>query len=349
MSDFAFMESSYLLSILLVLLLLFGSMRIAQFILRRLPLEEHTRVPDLARLLQKPFRAVLTIIGLQLGWRWIDNGNHSWGVHVDHAIQIAFIVALTWLLVAGINVVEAVVVDRFSDSSDPNDVGYRRSITQISLLRRLIVAFVIIIAMAITLMTFSSFRAIGAGLLASAGLISIVVGIAAQSTLGNVFAGLHLAFSNIVKVNDIVVVAGETGQVDEVTLTTVVVYIWNDRRLILPTSYFKEHPFENWTRSGPRIGANIFFDVGFTAPVEKLRTELTRYLPTHPMWDGRQGVLWVSDITGGRMRLRIAVSSASTDNLWGLLNDVREHMVTFLVATSPESLLHFRGEGIYPE
>src|SRR5690606_4145566 len=118
--------------------------------------------------------------------------------------------------------------------------------------------------------------------------------------------------------------AGETGQVDEVTLTTVVVYIWNDRRLILPTSYFKENPFENWTRSGPRIGANIFFDVGFTAPVAKMRAELERYLPTNPHWDGRQGVLWVSDISGGRMRLRIAVSTANTDNLWNLLNAVRE-------------------------
>jgi len=348
LTDLPLRELLYLLLIALTLVAILGGMRIVQYLLSHLPIARDLQVSETARLLEKPFRAVLAVLGLRIAWQWIDPPSDAWAYWLDHALQIAIIASFSWLAITVVSSLELAIVDRYANSENPDDVGIRRSITQISLLRRLIVAFIVIIATAAVLMTFSSFRTIGAGLLASAGIISLVVGIAAQSTLGNVFAGLHLAFSNIVKVNDIVVVAGETGQVDEVTLTTVVVFIWNDRRLILPTSYFKENPFENWTRSGPRIGANIFFDVGFTAPVANMRAELERYLPTHPLWDGRNGVLWVSDISGGRMRLRIAVTTANTDDLWGLLNDVREHMVNYLVKTSPESLLQFRGEGVYP-
>lgn len=348
LTDFTLREFLILLSIGLTIALLLGGMRILQYLVRRLPFARDMQIPVVVEILQTPFRVVLALLGVQITLSWIDYSAYSWMNQVNHALKIALIAALAWLAIALIRSLEMAIVDRYASSDDPHNVGIRRSITQISLLRRLIVAFIVIVATSAALMSFGSFRTIGTGLLASAGIISVIVGIAAQSTLGNVFAGLHLAFSNIVKVNDIVVVAGETGQVDEVTLTTVVVHIWNDRRLILPTSFFKENPFENWTRSGPRIGANIFFDVSFTAPVADMRAELERYLLTHPRWDGRQGVLWVSDISGGRMRLRIAVSTANTDELWGLLNDVREHMVNYLVKTSPDSLLPFRGEGFFP-
>lgn len=349
MIDFTLNELLYLLAISSTFLLLVMGLRVVQYLLARIPFLQDVHIPVVARLLLKPFRVLLAVVCLQIAWRWFDTDRYSWGHFIDQALQIALIVAFTWMAITLVRSLELVIVDRYANSENPNDVSVRRSITQMSLLRRLIVAAIVAIATAVALMTFSSFRTIGAGLLASAGLISIVVGIAAQSTLGNVFAGLHLAFSNILKVDDIVVVAGETGQVDEVTLTTVVVHIFNDRRLILPTSYFKENPFENWTRSGPEIGANIFFDVGFTTPVAELRAELQRYLPTNPRWDGRQGELWVSDISGGRMQLRIAVTTATTDDLWGLLNDVREHMVTHLLQTSPNSVLQFRGEGVYPQ
>lgn len=348
MTDFTLRELLFLLSIGLTIVLLLAGMRILQYLLRRLPIARDLEIPVVVKILDKPFRVLLALVGLRITLSWINYSAYSWMDQVHHALQIALIVALAWLAIALVSALEIAIVDRYTSFDDPHDVGVRRSITQISLLRRLIVAFIVIIAASVAFMSFGSFRAIGTGLLASAGIISVIVGIAAQSTLGNVFAGLHLAFSNILKVNDIVVVDGETGQVDEITLTTVVVFIWNDRRLILPTSFFKENPFENWTRSGPRIGANIFFDVGFTAPVADMRNELQRYLSTHPKWDGRNGVLWVSDISGGRMRLRIAVTTANTDDLWDLLNDVREHMVNYLVKTAPESLLQFRGEGILP-
>lgn len=348
MPDFTIRELLFIISIGVTIVLFLSGERIIKFFMQRIPFARDVQLPVGVKVLLNPLRALLAVLGLQIASSWVDSNDRTWLDWVDHALNILLIAAITWLLIAIVRLLELAIVDRYLKSENPNDVGVRKTITQVSLLRRLIVAFMVTIATAVALMTFGSFRAIGTGLLASAGIISVVVGIAAQSTLGNVFAGLHLAFSNIVKVNDVVVVAGETGQVDEITLTTVVVHIWNDRRLILPTSYFKENPFENWTRSGPRIGANIFFDVGFTAPVAELREELQRYLPTHPLWDGRQGVLWVSDISGGRMRLRIAVSTASTDDIWALMNAVREHMVNHLVKTSPESVLQFRGEGGFP-
>jgi small-conductance mechanosensitive channel len=347
-STFTLSELLYLLAIGFTFLLIVMGLRVVQYLLARLPYVQDVHIPMVARLLLKPFRVLLAILGVQLAWRWFDADRYSWGHFIDQALQIALIIATTWMAITLVRSLELAIVDRYANSENPGDVAVRRSITQMSLMRRLIVAGIVTIAAAMALMTFSSFRTISAGLLASAGIISIVVGIAAQSTLGNVFAGLHLAFSNIIKVDDIVVVAGESGQVDEVTLTTVVVHIWNDRRLILPTSYFKEHPFENWTRNGPEIGGDIFLDVGFTAPVADMRAELLRYLPTNSLWDGRQGVLWVSDVSGGRMRIRIAVTTANTDDLWGLLNDVREHMAGYLVRTSPQSVLQFRGDGVYP-
>lgn len=348
MTDVTLREVLVVVSIGVTILLLLSGERIIQFLLRRVSFVREVQLPVGVKVLLNPLRAVLVVLGIRIASTWLDSDAHDWIEWVQHSFNILLIAALTWLAIAIARVLEVAIIERYLESQDPSNASVRRWITQVSLLRRLIVAFLVTIAIAVALMTFGSFRAIGTGLLASAGIISVVVGIAAQSTLGNVFAGLHLAFSNIVKVNDVVVVAGETGQVDEITLTTVVVHIWNDRRLILPTSYFKENPFENWTRSGPRIGANIFFDVAFAAPIAELRDELQRYLPTHPLWDGRQGVLWVSDISGGRMRLRMAVSTASTDDIWALMNDVREHMVSFLVNSSPESILQFRGEGGFP-
>ena len=349
MIDFSLREILALASIILTIVLLLTGMRILQYLVQRLAFARDVELPVVVETLQKPFRVVVALVGARITFGWADYSVSNWMSQVSHVLTVVQIAAVAWLAIAAVQALEIVIVDRYTKSDDPNDVGVRRSITQISLMRRLVVAFIVIIATAVALMSFGSFRTIGAGLLASAGIISVVVGIAAQATLGNVFAGMHLAFSNILKVNDIVVVAGETGQVDEITLTTVVVHIWNDRRLILPTSFFKENPFENWTRSGPRIGADVFLDVAFTAPVADLRAELQRYLSAHPDWDGREGVLWVSDLSGGRMRLRIAVTTASTDTLWALLNDVREHMVNYLVKTAPQSVLQFRGEGAYPE
>ena len=154
-------------------------------------------------------------------------------------------------------------------------------------------------------------RALGASVLASAGLISVIAALAAQSTLGNVFAGLQLAFSDAVRVDDVVVVEGEWGRIEELTLTYVAVQIWDDRRLVLPTSYFTTKPFQNWTRTSSAVLGTAEIDVDWSVPVEPMRAELRAVCEGTELWDGRVCVLQVTDAVGGMIRLRALVSAAT--------------------------------------
>ena len=175
----------------------------------------------------------------------------------------------------------------------------RRVRTQVQVLRRITVAILVLCAIAAILLTFPSARALGASLLASAGLISIVAGLAAQSSLANVFAGLQLAFTDAIRVDDVVVVADEWGRIEEITLTYVVVHVWDDRRLILPSTYFTTTPFENWTRRAADLLGTVELDVDWEVPVEAMRAELTRLLQDTDLWDRRVGILQVTDAVGG--------------------------------------------------
>ena len=164
-------------------------------------------------------------------------------------------------------------------------------------------------------------------MLASAGLISVVAALAAQSTLGNLFAGLQLAFSDAVRIDDVVVVEGEWGRIEELTLTYVAVQIWDDRRLILPTSYFTTKPFQNWTRTGSAVLGTAEIDVDWSAPVEPLRAELRPVCECTELWDGRVCVLQVTEAIGGMVRLRALVSAHDAGALWDLRCLVRERLV----------------------
>jgi small-conductance mechanosensitive channel len=301
-------------------------------------------VPAVVNHLLSPFRAVVIVSGAKIALFAIDTTDAEWARLLGQALNIALIASIVWFLGACAYALEYMLVERYEAATNPEEVWVRRSITQVTLLRRLIVVLMVTVGLAAALMTFSTFRAIGTGLLASAGIISVIVGIAAQSTLGNVFAGIHLAFSNTLRVDDVIVVDGESGTVDEITLTTVIVHLWNDRRLILPSSHFMQNGFENWTRSGARISGTVLLDLDWTAPLEAMREELNRFLRSSPLWDGRTGRLRVTDATGGHIRVRIDVSAADTVSLFGLRNDVREAMVTYLVTHATHSLPRIRSE-----
>jgi len=191
-------------------------------------------------------------------------------------------------------------------------------------------------------MTFPSVRALGASVVASAGLISVIAALAAQSTLGNVFAGLQLAFSDAVRIDDVVVVEGEWGKIEEITLTYVAVAIWDDRRLILPTSYFTTKPFENWTRTGSAVLGTADIDVDWATDVEPLRAELRSVCEGTELWDGRVCVLQVTEAVGGMIRLRALVSSPDAPSLWDLRCLVRERLVAWVWQHQQSSLPRVR-------
>ena len=231
-------------------------------------------------------------------------------------------------------IIETMVLTRYRVDVADNRRA-RRLRTQVILARRIGVALIVMVALGSMMLTFPAIQALGAGLLASAGVISIVAGLAAQTSLVNVFAGIQLAFTDAIRVDDVVVVQKEWGRIEEITLTYVVVHIWDDRRLILPSTYFTTTPFENWTRRQSEVMGTVEFDLDWRAPVEAMRAELKKVLADTPLWDKRVGILQITDATAGFVRVRILVSAADSASLFDLRCLIREELVLFLQQDHP--------------
>jgi small-conductance mechanosensitive channel len=297
---------------------------------------------DLARTAHRPFLATLTVFAVQQSVR-AAAGEFPGRGGVLHALVILFIASFAWLVGALVLVLEDAALSRWR-TDVPDNLKRRRLKTQVVILRRVTVAAIVIITLGIVLMTFPGIRALGASVLASAGLVSVIAALAAQSTLGNVFAGLQLAFSDAVRVDDVVVVEGEWGRIEELTLTYVAVQIWDDRRLVLPTSYFTTKPFQNWTRTGSAVLGTAELDVDWSVPVEPLRAELRAVCEGSELWDGRVCVLQVTDAVGGMVRLRALVSAADAPALWDLRCLVRERLVGYVWAHHRDALPRVRAD-----
>jgi small-conductance mechanosensitive channel len=283
---------------------------------------------DLARTTHRPFLITVTLIAVQQAIR-VFAGDFPGRAAVVHALVLCCIAAFAWLVAALLLVCEDAALARWS-TDVPDNLRRRRIKTQVVMLRRVTVATIVILTAGVMLMTFPEIRALGASVLASAGLVSVIAALAAQSTLGNVFAGLQLAFSDAIRVDDVVVVEQEWGRIEEITLTYVAVQIWDDRRLILPTSYFTTKPFQNWTRSSSAVLGTAEVDVDWSTPIEPLRAELRRVCEGSELWDERVCVLQVTEATGGTIRLRALVSAADAGALWDLRCLVREHLVGWM-------------------
>jgi len=260
---------------------------------------------------------------------------HIWGILV--------ILAGAWLVTSVLLALEDVAEDRYRFDV-PDNRAARRIRTQVTMMRRITVAAIIVITLGFLLMTFPEVRTIGASLLASAGVIGVVAALAAQSLLSNVIAGLQLAFSDAVRLDDVVVVEGEWAKVEEITLSHVVLQIWDDRRLILPTSYFTTKPYQNWTRTKAEVLGSVELDVDWTVNVSDVRKELNTTVSAHPKWDGRVCQLDVIDAVDGVVRLRALLSAGDAGSLWDLRCAVREHLVAWIRDQQPWALPRTRTE-----
>jgi small-conductance mechanosensitive channel len=260
----------------------------------------------------------------------------------DLVLHLLLIVAVAWLLIGVSFVLEDVVVRRFDVSDDPRA---RRVRTQVGVLRRVLVMIVALVALSVALMRVEGLRGFGTGLLASAGIIGIIVGIAAQRPIGNLVAGIQLAITQPVRVGDSVVVENEWGTVEEITLTYVVVRVWDARRLVLPISHFFERPFQNWTRQSPQITGTVFWRVDFAAPVAEIRAECERIVRASKHWDGQVWALHVTDATDRTLELRAMMSASNAGAAWELRCEVREKLVDFLRRVHPEWLPRLRVAG----
>lgn len=304
---------------------------VARRVGRRSPL-----VAGLDRRCHRPLRAVLVVV---LGWAGLLASTRPapWRSPVSHVLAIVLIALVAWLLAGLAHVLEDATLRRYA-SGDADERRGRRVQTQAQVLRRIAVAVIVVWAVGAALLTFPEVRVVGASVFASAGLLSVIAGLAAQSSLGNLFAGLQLAFTDAIRIDDVVVVRTDVGRVEEITLTYVGVRLWDDRRVILPSTWFTTTPFENWTHHAPELLGTVEVDVDWSVPVEAMRQEFDRLLAANELWDRRVGQLQVTDATGGLLRVRALVSAADSGTLFALRAALREGLVAWVVRESPGAL-----------
>ncbi|MBC9724572.1 mechanosensitive ion channel family protein, partial [Streptomyces sp. TRM68367] len=258
-------------------------------------------------------------------------------VAIGRVLTLVMIGSAAWLVIRiAAAVVETSYTKYASTQRDPARV--RRVRTQVTLIMRVVSAVVGVVAVAAMLLTFPAMRAAGASLLASAGILGIVAGVAAQSTLGNMFAGLTIAFGDMVRIGDTVVVDGEWGTVEEITLTFLTVRTWDERRITMPVSYFTSKPFENWSRGGAQITGVVYFQLDHSAPMEAMRVRLRDILRECPAWDGRDYSLVVTDTTPSTMEVRALATAKDADDIWTVRVTVREQLIRWLADEHPYAL-----------
>ena len=260
-----------------------------------------------------------------------------------HIISPLIIITVAWLLIKVTFVIEDIILDQYRIDEKDN-LQARKIYTQIQFLKRAAIIFIAIIALGSILMTFDKVRQLGTSILASAGIISIIIGLAAQRSLGTMLAGLQIAITQPIRIDDVVIVENEWGKIEEITLTYVVVRIWDLRRLILPITYFLEKPFQNWSRVSTDILGTVYLYVDYTVPVQEVKAELDRILDASPLWDRKASGLIVTDTTERTMELRALVSAEDASKAWDLRCEVREKLIEFVQKNYPESLPKVRAE-----
>ena len=250
--------------------------------------------------------------------------------------SILAIIGFTWLLIIILKTAKKRYLLRY-DIKEEDNLKARKIYTQYNILERIVIFVIVILAIGVTLMLFDGVRNFGVSLFASAGIAGIIVGLAAQKALGTILAGLQIAISQPIRLDDVLIVEGEWGRVEEITLTFVVVKIWDKRRLVLPTTYFIEKPFENWTRTTSEILGTVFIYTDYNVPFDALRGELTRLLKGHELWDKKVNVLQVTDSKENYVEIRALMSAEDSPEAFDLRVYVREHLITFIQKNYPES------------
>lgn len=257
---------------------------------------------------------------------------------LQQGLTIASIIGFTWWGIQVAIAVEATILSTMDLTGQAIPAGVRRRQTQVVLIRRLAVVSLVILAIGATLLTFDNARTLGTSVLASAGILGLVAGIAAQSTLGNVIAGVQIAVAEPMSLDDVVTVEGEWGNIEEVSLTYVVVRTWDRRRLVLPTSYFVNNPFVNWSREDSQVIGAVIWHLDHRTPVDLMREEFHRLVDDNPLWDGDVASLQVVDTTERTIMVRGVITASDSTHAWNLRCELRESVLAWLRDTHPESL-----------
>ncbi|NKY88244.1 mechanosensitive ion channel family protein [Nocardia veterana] len=295
------------------------------------------RLPSLLRRVHMPLQVFLATLALHFTYPLAQIQLRRDDVVLNVLAAMA-ILSAAWVVMRAVDAVAENTLDKYARRT--HDVAkVRRLHTQLTLVRRIITTVLAITTAAVAiLLLFPNLRTLGTSLLASAGIIGVIAGVAAQSTLGNLVAGLQIAFGDSVKIGDTVVVEGEWGTIEEITLSFLTVRIWDDRRLTMPVSYFNSKPYENWSKGGPQITGTVFLYLDTSTPVAALREHLGEYLRTRDDWDGRTWNLLVTDSTPTGIQVRASMSARNPDDVWTLRCAVREELLAWLGREHPNAL-----------
>jgi len=256
---------------------------------------------------------------------------------LDHAMEVLLIISFAWLMVRLVRVGQEFVHRRVNIKTADN-LRQRRILTQLIYIRRVVNIIIVLLAVGAVLLTFETMRKLGTGLLAGVGVGGIIIGFAAQRSLGNLLAGFQIAFTQPIRIDDEVVVEGQFGLIEEITLTYVVVRIWDERRLILPINYFIEKPFENWTRQTAAVHGTVFIYTDYRLPVDWLRKTFLEFVHSNPLWDNRTASMVVTDLKQSVMEIRCLVSGSNSGNVFNLRCEIREQMIKAISEKYPHCL-----------
>ncbi|PEN11068.1 mechanosensitive ion channel protein MscS [Longibacter salinarum] len=310
--------------------------RIIRVVTRRVNMELPLR-GVLLRHIRGPMRLLMPTIGVLISIPTVRDSLGEYTPWVEGILQVLFLGAATWLILELLHAAEEAIAEHYA-TDVPDNLKARKIVTQMRILRRIVSTVIVVIAAALVLLQYEPFREVGAGILASAGVFGIIFGIAAQRTLGNLVAGIQIAFTQPIRVDDVVVVQGDFGWVEEITLTYVVVRVWDKRRIVLPITHFVEEPFQNWTRTSSDLLGTVYLYVDHTTPIDAVREELGRVVEASEHWDGEVWRLHVTETTEKTIELRCLASAESAPVLWELRCEIREKMVAYLQREFPDAL-----------
>ncbi|NER09798.1 Small-conductance mechanosensitive channel [Muriicola jejuensis] len=324
------------------LLLLVLTYFAAVILLRRLGKDPQNLLPpDTMKKVSLPLIFILFSFLLRMGSLRELLGLDDYGYIFRKSSTLLFIFSFTWLLIKVIKLVKQLVIQNYDVSSTDN-LKARKVYTQFTILERIFIFIITIMALGIALMSFEEIREIGISIFASAGVAGIIIGFSAQKMIGAILAGIQIALAQPIKIDDVVVVEGEWGRIEQITLTYVVVAIWDKRRLVLPTTYFIEKPFQNWTKTTADILGTVFLYTDYRLPIEPLREELGRILKNTDLWDGQTQNIQVTNATGTHVEIRALMSAKDSPTAWDLRVHVREKLIAFLQENYPNCLPHTR-------
>ncbi len=289
--------------------------------------------------LRAPLLGFISIIILLILWGGLSpEGEHATFFSLATSIaQTLLYVFGAWLLIRILKVGADGIRLHYEDDHNVS-IKERRILTQLQYIEQIALIVVGIVAIALILLQFDNVKNLGATILTSAGVTGIIVGLAAQKSIANLLAGFQIAFSQPIRINDRINVKGEVGHVEDITLTYVVLKIWDERRLIIPLQYFIDQTFENWTHTDTQLLGSVFVFTDYAFPVEALREEVQRFLANNPAWDGRVAKVQVTDLTANSMQIRLLMSAADASILFDLRCQVREHAMAFIRDFYPKFL-----------